>query len=109
MASAGSFSFSNTGSTITNPTGIAIQIDGGAGGFSYAGAVSKTTDGQAVSVANKTAGTVNLGGAISSTGASDGISLTNNTGAIDQLRRCAHIEHQRQQHHTHSPPQEAAR
>ncbi|WP_245279032.1 hypothetical protein [Mesorhizobium loti] len=78
--SGGSFSF-GAGTSITNPTGVGFNVDGGAGGITYAGTIAKNNAGNIVSVANRTGGTASFSGTIAATGTSGGITLNNNTGA----------------------------
>ena len=78
----GSFNFTNTGTSITNPTGPAFSVSGGTGSIDYNGTISKTlTSGTVIDIQNKTGGTVSFDGSVSTSGSSSGINLQNNTGA----------------------------
>jgi hypothetical protein len=78
--SGGSFVF-GTGTAITNPTGVAFNVNGGNGNIDYNGTIAKSSNGAAITVANHTGGTVSFDGTVSSTVSGDGISLTSNSGA----------------------------
>jgi hypothetical protein len=77
----GAFSF-NANTSITNPTGAGLNVDGGAGSITYAGTITKTlAAGKVVSIQNRTAGTIDVSGAIAATGGFDnGILANANTG-----------------------------
>jgi hypothetical protein len=79
----GSFSFWSSFSSITNPSGVAFNVNGaGQGTIAYPGDITKNTDGQTISIQNVApGGLVYFNGVVSSTGFSDGINLANNTGA----------------------------
>ena len=78
----GTFLFA-AGTSITNPTGVALDVNGGTPGLTYLGSITHNT-GRAVSVMNITADSVMVNGAISSgTAASPtglGILVQGNTG-----------------------------
>jgi hypothetical protein len=76
----GTFNFLATG-TITNPSGVAFNVNGSNASIQYHGDIAKNTDGQTVSVQNFT-GVILFSGSVSSTGVSDGINLANNTNAV---------------------------
>jgi hypothetical protein len=71
----GNFNF-NSG-TIVNPTGRAVNIDGGTGNISVNATITNNAD-YSVVVMNKPVGTVTFAGAINDTGA--GVLLQNNSG-----------------------------
>lgn len=81
--SGGTFSFTS-GSAITNPTGIAININNSpAGNITYSGTFNKTNAGIGIQINNKTGGTVAFNGTSTktlSTSTSNAINLTSNTG-----------------------------
>ncbi|MES2778026.1 MAG: Ig-like domain-containing protein [Bacteroidota bacterium] len=69
--SGGNFTFLNA--PITNPTGAAFLVSGGAGTISHAGTISKTSAGRLINIASRTGGTVSFSGNLSSTGLATGI------------------------------------
>jgi hypothetical protein len=81
----GTFSFS-ANTSITNPSGIAINIStSAAGDITYSGTFNKTNEGVGIQIDAKTGGTVSFNGSgtkILSTATSNAISLTNNTGGV---------------------------
>ena len=77
----GSFNFTNSGTSISDPGGAAFSVNGGTGSIDYNGSISKTNNGVAIDIQNKTGGTVSFDGSVSATTAADGINLQNNTGA----------------------------
>jgi hypothetical protein len=74
----GSFSF-GSGASITNPSGIAFDVNGGSPTITYAGSITHNS-GRAVSVQNM-GGTATFSGNISGTGASASGILVHNSGA----------------------------
>ncbi|WP_181763378.1 right-handed parallel beta-helix repeat-containing protein [Mesorhizobium sp. B2-4-15] len=77
----GTFSF-GANTSITNPSGVGFNVDGGAGNITYAGTIAKNNANNIVSVQNRTGGTASFGGTIAASGTSGGIALATNTGAI---------------------------
>lgn len=71
-------SFTGNGGSISNPTGVAFDLNAGASNVTYAGPVSKTSAGNLIEVTSRTGGTVNFSGALSSTGSSNGIDVIDN-------------------------------
>jgi hypothetical protein len=76
--SGGNFSFSDC--PITNPSGAALLVSGGAGSIGHAGAISKSSAGRLVAIQGRTGGSVTVSGGLSSTGSSTGILVQNCTG-----------------------------
>ena len=78
--SAGTFAFGGT--SITNPTGVAFNVDGTAaaitGGISISGPISKNNDGKLIDFFNYDTGTATLSGSLSCTSTCDGVEVTNN-------------------------------
>lgn len=66
---------------LSGASNSAVSISGGVASIDYNGSIAHTANAIALTVANKTGGTVQFDGAISSTGSSDGIALSANTGA----------------------------
>jgi hypothetical protein len=67
--------------TLTGSTGTELAINGGAGSFSYGGSITNSAA-RAVSIQNKTGGTVTVSGAVTDTvGTGTGVLLSSNTGA----------------------------
>ena len=60
--SAGTITFSNSGSAITNPTNEAIRIDASSPIFTYAGSVTKNNGGTGIRSTNNTGGTQTFSG-----------------------------------------------
>ena len=78
-ASSGTINFSNTGSSITNPTNEAIRIDSSSPTFTWAGSISKTNTGTGIRLSNNTGGTQTYSGAITlSSAAANAIDLSAN-------------------------------
>ncbi|MEZ2328462.1 hypothetical protein AB6802_01905 [Mesorhizobium sp. RCC_202] len=69
-----------TGS-LTGASGVAFLGSGGTASVSYSGSITKTSNGRAIDLQNRTGGTVTFNGTVSSTGSSDGIFLNANTGS----------------------------
>ena len=67
------------GGSVSGSTGVAFDLNAGAGNVTYTGPISKTSDGNLIEISSRTGGTVSLSGNLSSTGASDGIDVTNNS------------------------------
>ena len=85
--SAGTFAFGGT--SITNPTGVAFNVDGTAapitGGITISGSISKNNDGKLIDFFNYDTGTATLSGNLSCTSTCDGVEVTNNgtAGTVD--------------------------
>jgi large repetitive protein len=73
--------FNISAGSISGSTGVAFNVNGGSTSIDDKGTVTKTSDGQTISLVNHNtaANTVQFEGAVSSTGASDGINLSGNT------------------------------
>ncbi|MCW2738054.1 Ig-like domain-containing protein, partial [Nocardioides sp.] len=84
---AGTFS-AGAGSTITNSTAVAFDLDGGSGAVTYDGTITSDV-GRLVRVTSTTGGTKDFNGAITDNGDGDGgelgIQLSANTGATVRL------------------------
>ncbi|WP_179301058.1 MULTISPECIES: S-layer family protein [unclassified Mesorhizobium] len=79
-SSDGAFSF-GAGTSITNPTGVGFNVNGGAGNITYAGTISKNNANNIVAIQNRTGGTTTLSGTLTATGATtNGILVNNNSG-----------------------------
>ena len=79
--SAGTFTF-GAGTSITDPTGTAFNIDSSSATVTYDGTISQSVAASAVVGSNNTGGTVAFNGLIAAnTSTATGVDLTNNTGA----------------------------
>jgi hypothetical protein len=69
--------------TLQNNGGVEFDLSGGGGDITVPIAITNGTAGRAVSIANRTSGTVTFSGAVSATGVTGGtgVNITNNTGA----------------------------
>lgn len=76
--SSGNFSFSNA--AITNPTGVALLVNGVNGTITHSGAISKTSAGRLIDIQARTGGSVTINGNLSSTVSSTGINVSGCTG-----------------------------
>lgn len=76
----GTFTF-GFGTSITNPSGRAIKIDGGTPNVMYMGSVAKNSAGRLLDIQNRTSGVVTISGSCTQDGnAGEGILIANNTG-----------------------------
>ena len=73
--SAGTFNFGGT--TITNPSGVALNVSASSGAISISGAISKNTDGKMIDFDNYDGGTATISGNLSCTSICDGVEVTN--------------------------------
>jgi len=73
--SAGTFNFGGT--TITNPSGVALNVSASSGAISISGAISKNTDGKMIDFDNYDTGTATISGNLSCTSICDGVEVTN--------------------------------
>ena len=84
--SGGTFSF-GANTTITNPSGVAVNVDGSGafdpvtGGITLPGSISKTSGGRLIDFSEYDTGTANISATLSCTSSCDGIEVTNNGGA----------------------------
>ena len=79
--SAGTFTFA-TGTSVTNPTGVAFNMDSSTAGVNYNGSLSQSNNASLVSISNQASGTVNLffGNKTATNG--NGIQLNNVDGTV---------------------------
>ena len=73
--SSGTFNFGGT--SITNPSGVALNVSASSGAISISGAISKNTDGKMIDFDNYDSGTATISGNLSCTSVCDGIEVTN--------------------------------
>lgn len=73
--SGGTFNFNAT--TITNPSGVALNVSASSGAISISGAISKNSDGRMIDFDNYDSGTATISGNLSCTSICDGIEVTN--------------------------------
>ncbi len=79
--SGGTFAFSDSANDITNPTGIAVNIENSSAVFTYAGNIdADSTSGRPVRIAGNTGGSVTFIATSTIDSTDDGILVENNTG-----------------------------
>lgn len=73
------------GGAITNPAGVAFDLNAGTSNVTYAGSISNTANAPLIEVTNRTGGNVTFSGNLSSTSSGNGIFVQNNSGGAAQI------------------------